>query len=55
MQIIQEHNNTLELNQEEKKKKRNEVTFFQAESLILNTLLIILSYTFHPFATHNYM
>ena len=31
------------------------MTFFQAESLIMNTLLIILSYTFHPFATHNYM
>jgi len=31
------------------------VTFLQAESLVMNTLLIILSYTFHPFATHNYM
>ena len=31
------------------------MTFFQAESLVMNTLLIILSYTFHPFATHNYM
>ena len=31
------------------------MTFLQAESLVMNTLLIILSYTFHPFATHNYM
>lgn len=32
-----------------------QISFYQAQSLVLNTLLIILSYTLHPFATLNYM
>ena len=32
-----------------------QISFYQVQSLVLNTLLIILSYTLHPFATLNYM
>jgi hypothetical protein len=38
-----------------RKQRDKELSFFSAESLSLNTLMIILSYTFHPFATQNYM
>lgn len=33
----------------------NIINFFQAESLVVNTLLIIVSYTLHPFSTHSVM
>lgn len=39
----------------QKKKLQKQLTFFHAESLFKNTFLIILSYSFHPFAIHNYM
>ena len=36
-------------------KKTSSITFFQGECLSVNTMMIILSYTFHPFITQNYI
>ena len=33
----------------------NFINFFQTESIVVNTLLIIVSYTLHPFTTHSVM
>lgn len=37
----------------ERRKNRRNLIFLQAESIGMNVLMVILAYTFHPFATHN--